>query len=63
MTTRVIIKHDGSLPAAKNLLVTRSYIKNGRRERIVDVAVELKLGNEIKSYVWDDAIIEIREAK
>ena len=63
MTTRIVISHDGSLPTAKNLLITRSYIKNGKRERIVDVAVELKPGGEIKSYVWDDAIIEIREAK
>ena len=63
MTTRVLIKHDGSLPTAKQVLITRSYVKNGKRERLVDVAVELAPGGEIKTYVWDGAIIEIREGK
>jgi preprotein translocase subunit YajC len=61
MTTKVIIRHEGTLPKDKNLLISRRYDDMKKKE--MEVLLSLKPGGQIVTFAWKGAIIEIKEEK
>ena len=59
MTTKVIIKHEGTKPKDKNLLISRRY--DDPKQRYKEVVMWIKPGKELVTFVWPGAFIEIKE--
>ena len=59
MPTKIIIKHEGTLPKDKNLLISRRY--DDLKKKDIEVLLMLKPGGQITTFAWDGAIIEIKE--
>ena len=59
MTTKIVIKHEGTLPKDKNLLISRRYTDLKKKD--TEVLFGLSPGKQISTFVWPGAIIEIKE--
>ena len=61
MTSKVIIKHEGTLSLGKdkNLLISRRY--DDLKKKDTEVLLVLKPGCQITTFAWSGAIIEIKE--
>ena len=59
MTTKVIIKHDGTSGKEKNLLISRRYADPKKKGS--EALYVLRPGLQISAFTWPGAIIEIKE--